>query len=173
MVVGTLGYLAPEYAECGKASTKTDVHAFGVVVLQLITGMRTTDRRLGGKSLVGWVTTNYLNAFKCLFVWMSLTLTLRVPTNWLSPIYGDMWDNLEQFFFFFENLNPVKQTTYFSCLLLLILRLPLRGREVKMRKWIVLQGKIALNKQFWLQWYIGEKKQKNNMEDKHSSAYQI
>lgn len=24
----------------------------------------------------------------------------------------------------------------------------------------MLQGKIALNKQFWLQWYIGEKKQK-------------
>ncbi|KAK8595401.1 hypothetical protein V6N13_016774 [Hibiscus sabdariffa] len=53
-VVGTLGYLAPEYAECGKVSTKTDVYAFGVVVLQLITGMKTTDKRLGGKSLVGW-----------------------------------------------------------------------------------------------------------------------
>ncbi|KAK8482439.1 hypothetical protein V6N12_002115 [Hibiscus sabdariffa] len=50
-VVGTLGYLAPEYAECGKVSTKTDVYAFGVVVLQLITGMKTTDKRLGGKSL--------------------------------------------------------------------------------------------------------------------------
>ncbi|XP_022764344.1 probable serine/threonine-protein kinase PBL5 [Durio zibethinus] len=53
-VVGTLGYLAPEYAECGKASTKTDVYSFGVVLLQLITGMKTTDKRLGGKSLVGW-----------------------------------------------------------------------------------------------------------------------
>ncbi|GMI70109.1 hypothetical protein HRI_000680100 [Hibiscus trionum] len=53
-VVGTLGYLAPEYAECGKVSTKTDVYSFGVVVLQLITGMKTTDKRLGGKSLVGW-----------------------------------------------------------------------------------------------------------------------
>ncbi|XP_022744431.1 inactive protein kinase SELMODRAFT_444075-like isoform X5 [Durio zibethinus] len=53
-VVGTLGYLAPEYAECGKVSTKTDVYSFGVVLLQLITGMKTTDERLGGKSLVGW-----------------------------------------------------------------------------------------------------------------------
>ncbi|XP_012454785.1 proline-rich receptor-like protein kinase PERK3 isoform X5 [Gossypium raimondii] len=53
-VVGTLGYLAPEYAECGKVSTKTDVYSFGVVLLQLITGMKTTDKRLGGKSLVGW-----------------------------------------------------------------------------------------------------------------------
>ncbi|KAG6781582.1 hypothetical protein POTOM_014493 [Populus tomentosa] len=53
-VVGTLGYLAPEYAECGKVSTKTDVYAFGVVLLQLITGLKTSDKILGGKSLVGW-----------------------------------------------------------------------------------------------------------------------
>ena len=56
-VVGTLGYVAPEYAECGKASTKTDVYSFGVVLLQLITGLRTTDKSLGAKSLVGWVKT--------------------------------------------------------------------------------------------------------------------
>ncbi|XP_028790106.1 probable serine/threonine-protein kinase PBL7 [Neltuma alba] len=53
-VVGTLGYLAPEYAEYGKVSTKTDVYSFGVILLQLITGMKTTDQRLEGRSLVGW-----------------------------------------------------------------------------------------------------------------------
>ncbi|KAK6925515.1 Serine-threonine/tyrosine-protein kinase, catalytic domain [Dillenia turbinata] len=54
MVIGTFGYLAPEYAENGKVSTKTDVYAFGVVLLQLITGRWTTDARLGETSLVGW-----------------------------------------------------------------------------------------------------------------------
>lgn len=56
-VVGTLGYVAPEYAEFGKASTKTDVYSFGVVLLQLITGRRTTEKSLGARSLVEWVKT--------------------------------------------------------------------------------------------------------------------
>ncbi|RVW94023.1 Inactive protein kinase [Vitis vinifera] len=53
-VVGTLGYVAPEYAESGKASKRTDVYSFGVVLLQLITGLETTDKELKGKSLVEW-----------------------------------------------------------------------------------------------------------------------
>ncbi|KAI3709934.1 hypothetical protein L2E82_39704 [Cichorium intybus] len=53
-VVGTLGYVAPEYAECGKVSTKTDVYSFGVVLLQLITGCKTKEKKFDGKTLVEW-----------------------------------------------------------------------------------------------------------------------
>ncbi|KAL9398729.1 hypothetical protein Peur_007690 [Populus x canadensis] len=39
-VVGTLGYLAPEHARTGKATTSTDVFAFGAFVLEVASGRR-------------------------------------------------------------------------------------------------------------------------------------
>ncbi|XP_048544265.1 receptor-like serine/threonine-protein kinase SD1-8 isoform X1 [Triticum urartu] len=39
-VVGTYGYMAPEYAMDGVFSVKSDVFSFGVIVLEIITGIR-------------------------------------------------------------------------------------------------------------------------------------
>ncbi|OEL34384.1 putative receptor-like protein kinase [Dichanthelium oligosanthes] len=39
-VVGTLGYMAPEYAVLGHLSVKLDVYSFGVLALEIITGRR-------------------------------------------------------------------------------------------------------------------------------------
>ncbi|KAJ0986396.1 hypothetical protein J5N97_004752 [Dioscorea zingiberensis] len=46
-VVGTFGYLAPEYLRDGFATTKSDVYAFGVVLFELISGKEATTRTEG------------------------------------------------------------------------------------------------------------------------------
>jgi serine/threonine protein kinase len=55
-VKGTFGYLAPEYFQHGKISDKTDVYAFGVVLLELITGRKPIEARRasGQENLVVW-----------------------------------------------------------------------------------------------------------------------
>ncbi|KAG6552827.1 hypothetical protein Mapa_005482 [Marchantia paleacea] len=55
--VGTRGYMAPEAALLGRNDVKTDVHAFGVLVLETACGKRALDFRQAVKQwiLVDWV----------------------------------------------------------------------------------------------------------------------
>ncbi|XP_019185832.1 PREDICTED: serine/threonine-protein kinase CDG1-like isoform X2 [Ipomoea nil] len=55
-VAGTFGYLAPEYLTHGKINEKIDVYAFGIVLLELLSGRKPIDNRNANaqKSLVLW-----------------------------------------------------------------------------------------------------------------------
>ncbi|KAK6936066.1 Protein kinase domain, partial [Dillenia turbinata] len=55
---GTFGYFAPEYANVGRASLKSDVFSFGVVLLELISGRQAIHKstKKGEESLVIWAT---------------------------------------------------------------------------------------------------------------------
>ncbi|CAL5043146.1 unnamed protein product [Urochloa decumbens] len=59
-VVGTIGYLAPELVHRGKATTLTDVFAFGIFVLEVICGRKPMIEETQSQvMLVDWVIQNW------------------------------------------------------------------------------------------------------------------
>ncbi|KAJ4896208.1 L-type lectin-domain containing receptor kinase V.5 [Raphanus sativus] len=57
-IAGTFGYIAPEFLRTGRATTSTDVYAFGLVMLEVACGRRLLERRFEAKNeevLVDWI----------------------------------------------------------------------------------------------------------------------
>ncbi|KAL7247405.1 hypothetical protein ACSBR2_002341 [Camellia fascicularis] len=60
-VVGTLGYLAPEFSRTGQATTSTDVYSFGAFMLEVACGRKPieTQRLPEERVLIDWVIENW------------------------------------------------------------------------------------------------------------------
>ncbi|TXG51917.1 hypothetical protein EZV62_021086 [Acer yangbiense] len=65
-VMGTYGYAAPEYMATGHLYVKSDVYGFGVVLLEMLTGLRAldTNRPSGEVNLVEWAVPSLENKKK-------------------------------------------------------------------------------------------------------------
>jgi hypothetical protein len=54
-LAGTMGYIPPEYGQAWVATLRGDMYSFGVVLLELLTGMRPVPVLSTSKELVPWV----------------------------------------------------------------------------------------------------------------------
>lgn len=80
-------YLAPEYFQHGKLSDKTDVYAFGVVLLELITGQKAIDRNRpqGEENLVLWVSNLSSSLCYCCCTCSNYSINYHQNLNLNSP----------------------------------------------------------------------------------------
>ncbi|KAA8528515.1 hypothetical protein F0562_035870 [Nyssa sinensis] len=62
-VMGTFGYVAPEYASSGMLNERSDVYSFGILLMEIISGRNPVDysRPTGEVNLVEWVKTMVTN----------------------------------------------------------------------------------------------------------------
>ncbi|KAJ9552781.1 hypothetical protein OSB04_016826 [Centaurea solstitialis] len=134
MVMGTYGYAAPEYVATGHLNGKNDIYAFGVVLLEILTGLRVIDKTRPQKeqNLVEWARPMLLSKRKlktiidpnlghdytpeATFHCAALILKCTQPDPNRRPSIEQVLQSLEQFseitFLPFSFLNHIKSFSF-------------------------------------------------------------
>ncbi|CAM6127254.1 unnamed protein product [Calypogeia fissa] len=88
-VMGTFGYVAPEYAMTGHLLVKSDVYSYGVVLLELLTGRKPVnmDQPGGQENLVTWARPLLINR-EALPLWIDPSLGNNYPPEDVAKMAG-------------------------------------------------------------------------------------
>lgn len=99
-VMGTIGYIDPEYACTSRLNEKSDVYSYGIVLLELLTGKKPVDNECNLHHLV----TIFSFACYCLFENLFLSFT----------IYSCIWGSISAQSWALSGLCSFKGTTHES-----------------------------------------------------------
>ncbi|KDP32865.1 hypothetical protein JCGZ_12157 [Jatropha curcas] len=127
-VVGTFGYLAPEYFMYGKVNNKIDVYAFGVVLLELLSGRKP-------------ISNNHPKGQESLVLWAKPILNDEKFSQLLDPSLGDDYDHDQMERMVLAATLCVKRSPRARPQISLVLKL-LQG-DTEVMKWARLQVNTA------------------------------
>lgn len=77
------GYMSPEYAIHGRFSEKSDVFSLGVLLLEIVSGRRSTncDKNEPSLSLIGFVCRSFSVTQLCEFTFFPIPNKIRIATS--------------------------------------------------------------------------------------------
>ena len=70
-VMGTIGYIDPEYARTSWLNEKSDVYSFGIILLELVTGRKAVENEINLHQWVGIFLHNFI--LLCMFLASTLS----------------------------------------------------------------------------------------------------
>ncbi|XP_074280862.1 putative receptor-like serine/threonine-protein kinase At5g57670 isoform X2 [Silene latifolia] len=130
-IEGTVGYLAPEYFSHGIVDEKTDVYAFGVLLLELISGRRPVD-----------------SSHQSLRTWAKPFLKRGDIEKLIDPRLGSTYDDLEIRLLAFIGSICIRSSTAWRPTMSEVLEIMMNG-EIDKERWEMPEKEEQNKEELW------------------------